>query len=230
LPLNKPIKAVVFDLDGTLVHFKINFMALRTELIEFLHSSFNFPKDLFSLSDLIMVTVEKARCCFIEKHSISKWKAYREKIEQIIKKYEWKAAKETKLVPFTLETLEILSQNDIKLGIFTLEPKDIARFILKRMEIDGYFEVISSRTDVENLKPHPEHLLFALNKLQVTAKHAAVCGDHPMDMECAARTGAFPIGIVYMHPASELIKHGARTCIKSLPDLLGFFNLKLNAY
>ena len=50
-------------------------------------------------------------------------------------------------------------------------------------------DVIVGAEDVREPKPHPEGLLFALARLSVEAPATVFVGDHPVDVEVAARAG-----------------------------------------
>lgn len=221
-----PVKGIIFDLDGTLVRFEIDFLNLRKELIDFLNITYDFPPNFFSLKERVLVTVEKARDFYSNNNPAGEWDGIGQNLDGIIRKYEWEGARKTELLPTVHKTLHSLRQKDLKLGLFTLEPRDITIYILEEFNIKEYFDVISSRSDVEKLKPHPDHLYDIFNSFNIPPNHIIVCGDHPMDMKCAKDAGAIPIGIKNTHPRATLIGHGARTCISSLKDLLSLLKLK----
>ena len=127
-----PIAGIIFDLDGTLVHFKIDFSSLRREIIEVLYESQNFPSNFFSLQDRVLVIIQKARDFFLKSNPQDEWSRINKDLDMLIRRYEWEGAKVTTLVPAALETLNVLMQNNFKIGLFTLEPRDITEFILEK--------------------------------------------------------------------------------------------------
>ena len=54
--VQRAIKCVIFDLDGTLTFFKIDYMAARREIINKLYE-FGIPKDLISVKQRIMEVI-----------------------------------------------------------------------------------------------------------------------------------------------------------------------------
>ena len=57
------IKAIIWDLDGTLIHFKIDYMRARKEAIRILKKH-GVPKELLTTQDSILDNVSKARAHF----------------------------------------------------------------------------------------------------------------------------------------------------------------------
>ena len=67
-----PIKAVVWDLDGTLIHFKIDFMRARREAFKILKEH-GIPKKYLSMQNGTIDTIVKSRKIF-ESNGLSKQK------------------------------------------------------------------------------------------------------------------------------------------------------------
>lgn len=216
----RKINAVIFDLDGTLVYFKIDYMSARQDVIQKLYE-IGIPQDLISINQRIMDVLKitenylKFVCKTPEKIPIIK-----KQIENIISKYEMDGAKRTNLTPGANELLTILKKENYKLGLFTIENREITNYILKKFSIDPYFESIVTRDDVENLKPHPEHLEMVLKQLNVTSNEIIVIGDNPVDLECAKQLNAIAIArMSEFHTKNELFKAGADYIIENLLEI-----------
>ena len=54
------VKAVVFDLDGTIVEFNLDYKAARAEVMQFL-SRQGFPQSVFSLDESVFEMLKKAQ-------------------------------------------------------------------------------------------------------------------------------------------------------------------------
>jgi phosphoglycolate phosphatase len=73
-----------------------------------------------------------------------------------------------------------------------------------------------------NVKPHPEHLLVALQSLGVAPESSSVVGDHPMDIQIGKHAGTLTIGVLTGYSTSdELIEAGADIIIDKAPDIIG---------
>ena len=217
----RKVKGVIFDLDGTLTFFKIDFLAARREVIKKLHT-FGIPKDLISINQRIMETIGIVENYFrdVMKES-EKIPDIKQKIEDIIIKYEMDGAKKTNLIPGAEELLNTLKRQDYKLGLFTLENRQVTQFILERFSIDTFFNSIITRDDVTNLKPHPDHLREVLLHLGMSSDEIIVVGDNPIDLECAKQINAIAIArLTDRHKKAELLEAGADYIIENLLEII----------
>ncbi|NVM01091.1 MAG: HAD family hydrolase [Candidatus Helarchaeota archaeon] len=219
-------KLIIFDFDGTLVDFIINYVSLRSEVIEYLKSAFEFPIDFFSIQDRVLTTLNKAHTFILKKESSYNLKSISNDVDKIMRKWEWEAARKNKIDSNVKETLKILKNKGFKLAIFTLEPKEIIEFYLKKAKIEYLIDIIASRDIVKELKPNPEHINYILEKLKVKANQAIIIGDHVIDMECGKNIGALCIGKKSkLHTKEELLASGADFIISKISELNSLMKL-----
>ncbi|TDM32809.1 HAD-IIIA family hydrolase [Macrococcoides canis] len=76
------------------------------------------------------------------------------------------------------ETLEILSSENIKIGIITNGKTDFQKKNIKSLNIEHYLDVIVVSDEVGFKKPQPEIFLFALDKLNADISNTLFVGDH----------------------------------------------------
>jgi len=214
------IKAVVFDLDGTIIDFNLDYRAARAEVIEFLGTQ-GFPRSLFSLNESVFEMLKKVEISM--KNSGKNQKEFsklREKVLALLEKYEMESASSTTLIPGILETLKALKQMKLKLGLFTVNSKKSTNYILDSFRLKDYFDAVLTRDSVPTVKPNPVHLETALKKLRVKPTEAVVVGDSVWDMKSAQELHVFAIGVAYgVSTTEELTRAGANTLISSPTDL-----------
>lgn len=100
---NLPIEAVIFDLDGTLANFNLDFKTLRGEVRSYLIRS-GIPTSLLSVNENIFQMLTKTEIFF--KHngkSAGVFEAVRGQALAIAEKYELEAAATTSLLPGQLK-------------------------------------------------------------------------------------------------------------------------------
>ncbi|MHA1381756.1 MAG: HAD family hydrolase [Candidatus Helarchaeota archaeon] len=217
-------KLIVFDFDGTLVDFKIDYLSIRLKIIKYLYSSFNLPQNSFSINDRIFVTLNKAQE-YIDKNYFN-WNQTLKEVDEIIKTEEWKAARKNSITKKVEETLRKLRANEFKLAIFSLETEEIIKYLLKKSKIEDLIDIIATRDKVKNIKPNPEHLNYILDKLKIFPEQVIVVGDHKIDMECGKNIKALCIGKRSKFCSdSELINCGAKYIIEKISDLISLMNL-----
>jgi HAD superfamily hydrolase (TIGR01549 family) len=214
------IKAVVFDLDGTLASFNIDYMAVRADVRSFLIKR-GLPASILSTNENIFEMLKKTEI-FLKNNGKSK-KAIKEvlgKALAIAEEYELEAAKSTSLLPGVAETLNVLKRMGLKIGLFTINSEKSTNYILRRFRIAGFFDAVIPRNSVKYVKPNSEHLEAVLKALEINPEETIVVGDGVSDMKCARELKAIAAGLpTGLSSLKELINSGANYIITSITDL-----------
>lgn len=215
------IKAVVFDLDGTLASFNIDYKAIRADVRSFLMKK-GLPASVLSINESIFEMLKKAEI-FMKNNGQSE-KAMietRQKALAIAEKYELEAAKTTSLLSGVLETLKTLKKMNLKIGLCTINGEKSASYILKRFGIAEFFDAVTPRDKVKYVKPNTEHLEATLKALEVNPNEVMIVGDGASDMKCAKELKTIAVGLpTGVSSPKELINSGANYLITSITDLL----------
>jgi len=214
------IKAVIFDLDGTLVSFNVDYKAVRADVRDFLIRR-GLPASILSINESIFEMLKKTEI-FMKNNSKSATAANEiwEKALAIAEKYELEAAKTTSLLPGVLETLKNLREMELKIGLCTINSEKSTTYILKRFGIAKFFDAVTPRNSVKYVKPSVEHLEVTLKTLDVKSQETVVVGDGVTDMKCARDLKAVAVGLpIGVSSPKELITAGANYLITSITDL-----------
>jgi HAD superfamily hydrolase (TIGR01509 family) len=214
------IKAVIFDLDGTIASFNLDYKAVRGEVREYL-LRIGVPASLLSANESIFEMLKKTEI-FVKNSgkSAEAMEEIRKEALGMAEKYELEAARTTSLLPGANETLKTLKQMGLKIGLFTLSGDKSARYILQRFKLGEFFGVTVPRNRVNFVKPNPEHLEMALKVLGVVPEETVVVGDSKVDMESARELKAIAVGLPTGTSTTEqLTVHGANYIITSITDL-----------
>jgi HAD superfamily hydrolase (TIGR01549 family) len=215
-----PIEAVIFDLDGTLAHFNLDYKALRSEVRSSLTRS-GVPSSVLTNNESIFEMLKKAEIFFKNNDkSAASFEEIRTQALAVAEKYEMEAALTTSLQTGAVETLKELKQMGVKMGLCTTSSEKAANYILKRFKIDGFFEIVVSRNKVKYVKPHTEQFELALKTLEVNPKDTVIVGDSTVDMESAKELKAVAVGLPTGFSTTEqLMSNGANYIVTSLTDL-----------
>jgi len=221
------IKAVIFDLDGTLVEFNLDYKAMQGEVREYL-TDIGVPTSLLSTKETIFEILKKAEIFLQNSQSSYSLHKMRTEVLTIIDKYELEAARNTFLLPGVRETLRNLKRLNIRIGLFTLSGDKSVNFLFKRFKLENFFSVIVPRNKVNYVKPNPEHLKTALKILNVTPAETIVIGDGITDITTAKELNVKAIGLTTgISTKEQLIKYGANHIIASITELVPFIE-KIN--
>jgi len=186
------IRAVIFDLDGTITEPYFDFDAIRMEI--------GIGKDGGSVLEAMeRMTPEQRR-----------------RAEAILLFHEDKALAASKLNPGARETLLELRRRDIRIGILTRNRKCNAMAIAAKHDLT--FDMIVGREDGP-VKPDAFGVRHLCQSFGVTPAETLLVGDYLYDVLCARAAGAVPV-LLANHPrAPEFVQH-ADFVIRNLREVL----------
>lgn len=195
------INAVIFDLEGTLLTSKINFLNMQTKMIKIL-TLYGFTKDSFPW--LLITNSSKFKEALKEKgiseKNISK---INKDIANAIEEVEMENIDETIEIEGAKETLQKLKTKNIKIGIVTRNCRKSTIAALKITDMLKFIDIIVARDDCENPKPDTEHLLKALSGLNIKSNEAIMVGDSWLDALCAINAKVKFIGVLTGYSSQE---------------------------
>jgi len=182
------VRAVIFDLDDTLIKSKINYEEMKNTIIEFLENAGVTPgllkKNMLNFEIISMA--KKDLSGKIRQNDIEKIFS---KVNDIMNEFEMESLGNTELMDDALSTLGRLKDLGFKVGIVTNGCREYAKGIMEKFRLGKYVDAIVARDDVLNPKPNPEHLLRILEILNVPVEEAIFIGDHLIDALCAKSVG-----------------------------------------
>lgn len=194
------IKAVIFDLDGTITQPYFDFDAIREEI--------GLARD----SGPILESMEKMT------------PQLRQRAEQILYNHEEKAVIESKLNNGTKRTLSALRAAGIYIGILTRNRRGNAYAIARKHNLK--FDAVIGREDGP-VKPDAFGVLQLCRRFGVEPKETLLVGDYLFDLMCAKAAGAFAVLLVNHHRADDFAEH-ADFCIENITEILEIIANKNN--
>jgi phosphoglycolate phosphatase len=214
------IKAVIFDLDGTLANFNLEYKVVRAEVISYLISR-GLPASVFSLDESIFEMLQKTKI-FLKNlgRDQVEFPEILNKTLAIASSYELKAAHATTLLPGVLGVLKELKQRGLKMAIFTINGKSSTRIILRNLRIREFFDAVVTRDETSRVKPDPIHLTRTLEALGVSPNQAVVVGDSEVDLACARALKVQSFGVATETNFNRLPRNkGLAPILDSITDL-----------
>lgn len=177
------IKAVIFDLDGTLV----DSMWMWKEIdIEFLgRYGYECPDDLqneiqgMSFSETALYFKERFELSMTTHEIKEIW------VQMSIEKYRSEVPLKTGAEPF----LEYLRSMDIRTGIATSNGRDMVDAVLVSLNVDKLFDRVTTACEVASGKPSPDIYLKVAADLCVNPEDCLVFEDIPAGILAGKRAG-----------------------------------------
>ena len=211
-------KAVIFDLDGTLV----DSLADLSDSVNLMLESYGFPTHEMEkyryfvgngskkLMERTLPRDKAASAQFVEE-ALVKYKAI----------YKDRLLEKTRPYNGVLELLAELKSRGIPLAVCTNKHNDAALTIVKILFAPGTFEEVLGDRPGFPKKPNPATPLEIASHLGVKPDEVAYLGDTSVDMETAVHAGFLPVGVLWgFRPEEELVKSGAKILLKAPLELL----------
>ncbi|MHC4646077.1 MAG: HAD family hydrolase [Planctomycetota bacterium] len=174
------IKAVIFDLDGTITEPYFDFDAIRKEM--------GLDKDAGPVWEAMATMTPDQR----------------RQAEEILDVYEQRAVAESRLNHGARETLEKLRKVGMPIGILTRNKKSNALAVAKKHSLT--FDAVVDRNDGP-VKPDAFGVLRLCGRFGVEPQETLVVGDYLFDLLCAKAAGAIAVLLVNSNRAAEFVEH-----------------------
>jgi phosphoglycolate phosphatase len=210
------LKAIIFDLDGTLVDSARDLMeAMNALLAEEGLRRLSLGEVKSMVGDGAAKLVERGLVA--AGGDLTRLPVL---VSHFLTIYETNAARHTEAYPGVMETLEGLSHSGMMLAVVTNKPSTATLEILEALALRRFFAAVIGGDTLPKRKPHPAPVLMALERLGAAPEDALMVGDNYHDVQAAHAAGmrAFAVTYGYSHkPHGEL---GADRLIDAMPDLL----------
>jgi len=170
--MNK-IKALLFDLDGTLIDSESFHFDCWNAFLSDYNVSLTFTDWIANYSGIPMPVNAQT---ILRKYKLETT------LEEIIAKREKLTMDrlntiDIKLMPYVTEFLEFFYRKGLIMAIVTASPTNVLEVILKRNGLAKYFNTYVTRTDVQKSKPDPESYNLCIEKIQVAKSDCIVFED-----------------------------------------------------
>lgn len=179
----KDIKAVIFDLDGTLIDSMWLWKQIDIDYLQM--KGYELPGDL--QDDIEGMSFPETAGYFKERFGIE------EEVETIMAVWNGMAKEhylhKVPLKPHADRFLELLRLRGVKMGIGTSNSRELADAAVSRHRLHHYCQSIRTGCDVEKGKPHPDIFLKVAQDLQVDPAHCLVFEDIPNGIKAARNAG-----------------------------------------
>lgn len=168
-----PPKAVIFDLDDTLVKNRESFASMRAKYERRLkEEGYPLPGEREGLLEAVEELCQRR----------GQWRPM-----ELLEEVEMERAETSSPGEGAEEILRWLKERGIKVGVVT---RNSRRAALKALgPLLRFVDVLLTRDDTEVVKPHPGQILRALELLGVRDEECVVVGDYVYDVEAGRASG-----------------------------------------
>lgn len=204
------LRAVVFDLDGTIVD------SVELIIISFQHAIREVLGREISREESVAWVGRPLReqmALFSPEHADELVAVYREfnhrEHDRMLKLYDG-----------ILDLLDALARAGVKLGLVTSKSRYTTQMAFDLTGIESYFDASVCADESAGNKPSPEPILACLEQLGVSAAEAAYVGDSPSDIQAARAARVHAIAVTWgVFDMDALEAEKPDTLVHTIPEL-----------
>jgi 2-phosphoglycolate phosphatase len=186
------LKAVLFDLDGTLLDTAVDFTAvLNAMLSERELAPQSYDKVRKRVSDGARAVVSLG---FQQQEGDAGFQAL---LDEFLDRYLAQLAVSTTLFPGMSEVLTHIESLGMKWGIVTNKPARFTEPLLAAMGLDQRCATAICPDHVTNRKPHPEPIYLACKEIDCLPAHTIYVGDHRRDLDAGRNASMRTVACAY---------------------------------
>jgi phosphoglycolate phosphatase len=207
------VRAIVFDLDGTLID---SYEAIAASLNHALRLAGRPERRLEEVRGMVGLGLETL---------IERAMGGPDLVEQGVlnfrRHYDHICVEKTILLPEVADSLAELDRRGYRMSVATNKPSYFAWRLLEGLRVRRYIVTVLGPDLVQHRKPHPEMVLEAMRRMGVTAAETLYVGDMEVDVE-TARAAGIPVVVLPTgsRTASELEAAAPDLLVRSFRDLL----------
>lgn len=213
------IKAVLFDLDGTLIDTAADFV----RIIQAMCREQNRPVvDAAAIRSQVSEGGRAMVKLVFPELDVDDPILWQHR-QDFLDRYGADIAVDTTLFAGMDTLLQQLEQRAIPWGIVTNKPRWLSEALLQALALTERCQVLVCPEDVQHTKPDPEPMFFAAKQLDIAAKDIIYIGDHPRDID-AGKAANMPTVLAaygYLPPdrAADLVSWQADYIVEDVEAL-----------
>jgi len=209
-------KAIIFDLDGTLLNSLVDI----ADSVNFVLKKYNLPVHSIEEYKLFIGSgIEKlVERALPDNISDENFKKYLDEIKSV---YEKNQISKTKPYDGILEMLKILNNKGVSLNILSNKPIDFTKMVVEHFLGDIKFDnVLGAREGVPK-KPNPQAVSEIIDNLKLNKEEVLYVGDTGTDMQTAENAGLTSVGVLWgFRGLEELMENNADYIIEETSKII----------
>lgn len=197
MTLDPRYRAVCFDMDGTLLDTKVDYVRM-SELIYDVFAELGVPEEAMNRSMGFKFNVDEGYAWLRDHGRTDELYGINARVAKGARDIEMERVDEARAFPGGKEMLKTLRARGYKVGVLTRGCREYAETALRIAGVDGCLDCLVARDDYpeEEAKPSPIAMEHTAGLLGLTPDQVLFLGDHKFDYQCAESSGAGFIGVL----------------------------------
>ena len=227
MPLDQPFRALIFDLDGTLIDSAPDVCASINRALA------GHGRRQITLAETKALIGQGGRGLAERALALTGRHGTADEIERLLAAflatYAEQPVEHTVVYPGAREVLQVFRATGLGLAVCTNKPKATTVPVMETLWLDGFFDVVSCGDQVPHRKPDARHVLRVVEELGTTLRTTALIGDSENDIAAARSAGIPSVAVTfgYAHmPHAELGADALIDRFAELPEALRMIAVK----
>ena len=210
--MEKAVRLVVFDLDGTLVDSKVDL----ANSVNYALGAFGFP--LLPNETVYSYVGDGARMLIQRSLGNDGKEILPRVLETFLTHYREHLLDTTIPFPGVSESLEAHSKS-FEMALLTNKPVDMTQSILAGLSLSRYFVDVRGGDSFDSKKPDPEGLLRIMEERGISPEESLMVGDSANDILAGQAAGVATCGVSYGLGVRGFADHSPDFTIDRFPEL-----------
>ncbi|PRY67465.1 HAD superfamily hydrolase (TIGR01509 family)/HAD superfamily hydrolase (TIGR01549 family) [Glaciihabitans tibetensis] len=212
-----PVRAVFFDIDGTLVDSNY----LHVEAWAHAFADLDVPVDTWRLHRSIGMDSEKLLDALLPEQPSSSAADLAARATELHSSYYEDMVPRLRAFEGGRELVAALAERGVTVVLATSAPETELKHLRAVLDIEDDVAEVTSGDDVETAKPAPDIIAVALGKAGAAPSNTIMIGDAVWDVEAAVSAGVTCIGVLTGGVSrAELVDAGAIATYSDVAELL----------
>ena len=186
------LKALLFDLDGTLIETVYEILDATNDTLQMLGETLVTQAQLrnwigHGTKELLVSALAHVRCT--ARPDIRSWTKLPEAFDAFDNFYLKRCGTRSHLYPGVKEVLDKARNTEIKMAVVTNKETRFTHALLKAHALEKYFDGIVCGDTLSSKKPNPQGVQFCLEQFCVKPIEAIFIGDSSIDAQTARNAG-----------------------------------------
>ena len=221
------IKAVIFDLDGTLVDSAPDLMLATNHVLS------RLERRAITMDEVRSFVGHGARA-LIKRGCAATGDAVDEKtldfyFAEFLRFYEKNIAVNSVAFPGVINLLKRCAAGGLKMGVCTNKLEGLSVRLLQALGMEKYFGAIVGPDTLNIAKPHPAPYLETVKRLGVRSKDSILIGDSETDILTARAAGVPVVGVTFGYTQKPVATYNPDYLVSHFDEVWDILELKRNA-
>ena len=200
------VKAVMIDLDGTLIHTAPEIARAANAMLAGLNRPILDAKLIESyIGEGAMVLIKRCLTGSVDVEPAADLLA---QAQTLFFDFYAKIVAESKPYPQVEAALQAIKQTGVKMACITNKPAAFTMPLLEKSGLLPYFDLVVSGDTLPKKKPEPEQIFYVCEKFNVSVSESVLIGDSKTDIAAARNAGCLIFAVPYGYNQGYSIEIG----------------------